>query len=120
MYKHQTGIILFHAIYVPDGHSNSPACGPHLVGILLCLRWNITKETLPHCILGAVNTVPELLNRHVRFLHFSTDTCIFPLSPCRDVVPSFLLMDIQGPNMVLYVYQLQKDVKVQKIEYKKK
>ncbi|XP_064392692.1 vacuolar protein sorting-associated protein 29-like [Halichondria panicea] len=37
-----------------------------------------------------------------------------------DVVPSFLLMDIQGPNMVLYVYQLQKDVKVQKIEYKKK
>lgn len=43
-----------------------------------------------------------------------------PPSPCRDVVPSFLLMDIQGPNMVLYVYQLQKDVKVQKIEYKKK
>ena len=43
-----------------------------------------------------------------------------PSLPCRDVVPSFLLMDIQGPNMVLYVYQLQKDVKVQKIEYKKK
>ena len=29
-------------------------------------------------------------------------------------------MDIQGGSMVVYVYQLFKDVKVQKIEYKKK
>lgn len=37
-----------------------------------------------------------------------------------EVVPSFVLMDIQGSNMVMYVYQLYKDVKVQKIEHKKK
>ena len=37
-----------------------------------------------------------------------------------EVVPSFVLMDIQGGSMVVYVYQLFKDVKVQKIEYKKK
>ena len=41
-------------------------------------------------------------------------------SYCREVVPSFVLMDIQGTNMVMYVYQLYKDVKVQKIEHKKK
>ena len=29
-------------------------------------------------------------------------------------------MDIQGASMIIYVYQLFKDVKVQKIEYKKK
>ena len=29
-------------------------------------------------------------------------------------------MDIQGTSMIIYVYQLFKDVKVQKIEYKKK
>ena len=29
-------------------------------------------------------------------------------------------MDIQGSSMVMYVYQLYKDVKVQKIEYSKK
>ena len=29
-------------------------------------------------------------------------------------------MDIQGASMVVYVYQLFKDVKVQKIDYKKK
>ena len=38
----------------------------------------------------------------------------------REVVPSFVLMDIQGSSMVIYVYQLLKDVKVQKIEYTKK
>lgn len=38
----------------------------------------------------------------------------------REVVPSFVLMDIQGSNMVMYVYQLYKEVKVQKIEHKKK
>ena len=37
-----------------------------------------------------------------------------------EVVPSFVLMDIQGTSMIIYVYQLFKDVKVQKIEYKKK
>jgi vacuolar protein sorting-associated protein 29 len=37
-----------------------------------------------------------------------------------EVVPSFVLMDIQGSQIVIYVYQLYKDVKVQKIEHKKK
>jgi len=36
-----------------------------------------------------------------------------------NVIPSFALMDIQGDNLVAYVYQLQKEVKVQKVEYKK-
>ena len=38
-----------------------------------------------------------------------------------DVIPSFALMDIQGDNLVAYVYQLLKqvEVKVQKVEYKK-
>ena len=44
-----------------------------------------------------------------------------PLLPSpSEVVPSFVLMDIQGAAMVMYVYQLFKDVKVQKIEHKKK
>ncbi|XP_065889692.1 vacuolar protein sorting-associated protein 29-like [Dysidea avara] len=37
----------------------------------------------------------------------------------NNVIPSFALMDIQGDNLVAYVYQLQKEVKVQKVEYKK-
>ena len=45
-----------------------------------------------------------------------TLTCLF----YREVVPSFVLMDIQGTQIVVYVYQLFKDVKVQKIEHKKK
>lgn len=37
-----------------------------------------------------------------------------------DVVPSFVLMDIQAGTIVTYVYQLVKDdVKVERIEYKK-
>lgn len=39
---------------------------------------------------------------------------------CSDVVPSFVLMDIQAGTIVTYVYQLVKDdVKVERIEYKK-
>ena len=46
---------------------------------------------------------------------------MIPDSPLSsEVVPSFVLMDIQGAAMVMYVYQLFKDVKVQKIEHKKK
>ena len=38
-----------------------------------------------------------------------------------DVHPSFVLMDIQGTAASTYVYQLiDEDVKVEKIEYKKK
>lgn len=41
--------------------------------------------------------------------------------PHSDVHPSFVLMDIQGSSAVTYVYQLINDeVKVEKIEYKKK
>ncbi|CAK8693853.1 unnamed protein product [Clavelina lepadiformis] len=37
-----------------------------------------------------------------------------------DVVPSFVLMDIQASTVVTYVYQLQgNDVKVERIEYQK-
>lgn len=37
-----------------------------------------------------------------------------------NVIPSFVLMDIQSSTVVVYVYQLIDDeVKVEKIEYKK-
>eukprot|EP00123_Amoebidium_parasiticum_P003931 comp15240_c1_seq1/m.12004 comp15240_c1_seq1/g.12004 ORF comp15240_c1_seq1/g.12004 comp15240_c1_seq1/m.12004 type:complete len:184 (-) comp15240_c1_seq1:480-1031(-) len=37
-----------------------------------------------------------------------------------DVTPSFVLMDIQGANVVIYVYSLRKDqVKVDRIDHKK-
>ncbi|RUS14843.1 vacuolar protein sorting-associated protein 29-like protein [Endogone sp. FLAS-F59071] len=42
------------------------------------------------------------------------------ISGVGDVVPSFVLMDIQGSTVVTYVYQLiDNEVKVDKIEYKK-
>lgn len=48
------------------------------------------------------------------FLDFK---CFFFLS---NIVPSFVLMDIQAGTIVTYVYQLIKDdVKVERIEYKK-
>lgn len=38
----------------------------------------------------------------------------------RDIIPSFVLMDIQSSTVVTYVYQLVGDeVKVERIEYKK-
>jgi len=37
-----------------------------------------------------------------------------------DVVPTFVLMDVQGAHLTIYKYQLRNDdVKVEKIEYKK-
>jgi vacuolar protein sorting-associated protein 29 len=43
------------------------------------------------------------------------------LSPwCSDPVPSFALLDIQGPIVVTYVYQLiDGEVRVEKIEWRK-
>lgn len=39
---------------------------------------------------------------------------------CSNVIPSFVLMDIQSTTVVTYVYQLIGDeVKVERIEYKK-
>ncbi|KAF9980663.1 Vacuolar protein sorting-associated protein 29 [Modicella reniformis] len=38
----------------------------------------------------------------------------------EDVPPSFVLMDLQGSVVVLYVYQLiEGEVKVEKVEYRK-
>lgn len=38
----------------------------------------------------------------------------------RNVIPSFVLMDIQASTVVTYVYQLiEDDVKVERIEFKK-
>jgi len=53
--------------------------------------------------------------------------CFFLLPPffiniiiLRDVTPSFVLMDLQGSVVVLYVYQLiEGEVKVERIEYRK-
>lgn len=45
--------------------------------------------------------------------------CFFFFS-LSDIVPSFVLMDIQAGTIITYVYQLIKDdVKVERIEYKK-
>lgn len=39
---------------------------------------------------------------------------------CSDPTPSFALMDIQGPVVVTYVYQLvEGEVRVEKIEFRK-
>jgi len=41
-------------------------------------------------------------------------------TPNREATPSFALMDIQGPVVVTYVYQLvDGEVKVDKVEYRK-
>lgn len=38
----------------------------------------------------------------------------------RNIIPSFVLMDIQASTVVTYVYQLiEDDVKVERIEFKK-
>jgi len=56
-----------------------------------------------------------------QYVHMS-----FALGPCnsvflhRDPIPSFALMDIQGPVVVTYVYQLiDSEVRVEKIEFRK-
>ena len=39
---------------------------------------------------------------------------------CRDPPPSFALMDVQGPVIVTYLYQLHEgEVRVEKIEWRK-
>lgn len=41
--------------------------------------------------------------------------------PSTETTPSFVLMDIQGPTVVMYVYQLiDGDVRVEKLDYTKK
>lgn len=38
---------------------------------------------------------------------------------CREAIPSFALLDIQGPIVVTYVYQLiEGEVRVAKVEYR--
>lgn len=42
------------------------------------------------------------------------------IASLRDPVPSFALMDIQGPVIVTYVYQLvEGEVRVEKVEWRK-
>lgn len=50
-----------------------------------------------------------------------TTTIYFPpLFFSSNIIPSFVLMDIQASTVVTYVYQLiGDDVKVERIEYKK-
>lgn len=46
--------------------------------------------------------------------------CLFFFLFSRNVIPSFVLMDIQSSTVVTYVYQLiEDDVKVERIEFKK-
>lgn len=56
-------------------------------------------------------------NLPVKMQCLTSNAFFFSLS---DIVPSFVLMDIQAGTIVTYVYQLIKDdVKVERIEYKK-
>jgi vacuolar protein sorting-associated protein 29 len=66
----------------------------------------------------------EWVSRHDTALHHSILTTNHPLVPSAsfssDPTPSFALMDIQGPVVVTYVYQLiEGEVRVEKIEYRK-
>lgn len=84
--------------------------------IFCSIHWveYITARTLL-----VVTVYPSTTN--LSFQNYSLSLSVSPPSSpsLSDVVPSFVLMDIQGSAMVMYVYQLHKDVKVQKIEYKK-
>lgn len=53
-------------------------------------------------------------------LHFACVPCSYSATN-SDVVPSFVLMDIQGSNVVTYVYQLLEndEVKVEKLDFSK-
>ena len=43
------------------------------------------------------------------------------IATLRDMIPSFVLMDVQGPSITIYVYQyFEDDVKVKKFEYHKR
>ena len=49
-----------------------------------------------------------------------TNTSIYSQLVYRDPIPSFALLDIQGPVVVTYLYQLiEGEVKVEKIEWRK-
>jgi hypothetical protein len=50
----------------------------------------------------------------------SWDSIVELVLICSDATPSFALMDIQGPAVVTYVYQLvEGEVKVDKVEYRR-
>lgn len=75
-----------------------------ILGVLL---WNCTLKGIT--TFGSIN-VPVKTHNWLQILVFSFS----------DIVPSFVLMDIQAGTIVTYVYQLIKDdVKVERIEYKK-
>lgn len=73
----------------------------------------------PGSATGAYNALERYIYTYIHLLVCSPIHLLLCLS-YSEVIPSFVLMDIQGASMVMYVYQLHKDVKVQKIEYKKK
>jgi hypothetical protein len=53
-----------------------------------------------------------------------SEPCTYPesvigTSKCREATPSFALLDMQGPIVVTYVYQLiDGEVRVEKVEYR--
>lgn len=57
---------------------------------------------------------------HVLFNIHAKSWVLFLPSVHSNIIPSFVLMDIQASTVVTYVYQLiGDDVKVERIEYKK-
>jgi len=77
----------------------------------------------PGSATGAYSGLTRSRSPSSSFLHLPLLTLFIHLtSPLiSDVNPSFVLMDIQGSNVVTFVYQLiNGEVKVDKLEYKKK
>jgi len=57
---------------------------------------------------------------HRFFVNPGSATGAWTGSWSADIIPSFALMDIQGPVVVTYVYQLvDSDVRVEKVEWRK-
>lgn len=92
-----------------------------MVGILIC-------PSLCHCVLPPFSS-PSFLRLTPRFEAFELDGRFFvnPGSATGafsgqngESTPSFALLDVQGPVIVTYVYQLvDGEVKVDKVEYRK-
>jgi hypothetical protein len=58
-------------------------------------------------------------SKHIFVFRAFNGPLFFPLLD-RDPTPSFALMDIQGPVVVTYVYQLiESEVRVEKVEFRK-
>ncbi|POI25117.1 hypothetical protein CIB84_011132, partial [Bambusicola thoracicus] len=70
----------------------------------------------PGSATGAYTGLQTHLGKRCKLIRVIDKVCFLS----RNVIPSFVLMDIQASTVVTYVYQLiEDDVKVERIEFKK-